>query len=349
MPKNTKTQPQPSGFEFDDSDAELNDFIRSDFVFEAHARARLGKPRFVALKDWDGAFVRIVPPIDYLEHASRRGARDRRDRDTVDRLIAGLTVPKSLNGPATLHQVDELAAALFEEAPNFGPAIQAIRASAQTLIRDGARWLQFRPTVIQSDPGAGKTRLASRLAELSGLPLIYLDCAMMGNLTPIIGQDSSWSNSRASEIVEGIARLNVANPIVVLDELDKVRDYGRNSSPQPSEALVGLLEKRSAAAHLDHFSQLPIDLSFINWVILTNDLERLSRPLLDRCQVIRLAPPSRGEIALIAAREIARRGLEPELVTAITQAVVRGRIKSLRTLHKLLDAAAAASARPLLN
>lgn len=212
----------------------------------------------------------------------------------------------------------------------------------------GARWMQFRPTVIESSPGAGKTKLAHRLSELSGVPLIYLDCAAMSNLTPILGQDSSWSNSRASEIVEGLSGGSVANVVVVLDELDKLKDYGRNASPKPSEQLVGLLEKRSAAAHLDHFTQLTLDLSFI----LDYPDQRspaavaaAAGPLPGRP----LASASGRNIAQIAAREIERRGLEPELVKPITQAVRSGRITSLRTLHKLLDAAAAASARPLLT
>lgn len=134
-----------------------------------------------------------------------------------------------------------------------------------------------------------------------------------------------------------------------LDELDKIRDLSRHGSPRPSEALVGLFEKRSAANHLDNYLQLAVDLSFINWVILVNDLSRISQPLLDRCQVVRLAPPSPKEIAQIASLEIERRGLDPALVEVITKSVRGGKITSLRTLHKLLDAASAASARPILN
>jgi hypothetical protein len=303
----------------------------------------------LALKNYDEAFVRIVPPIDYAEHAARRGVSDRHDRLAVNRLITGLTVSQDLAGPSTLHELDELAAALFDEAPNFSGPIQAIRSSAQANIRQGARWLQFKPLIIESGPGSGKTRLVHRLAELSKVPLLYLDCSTMTNLTPILGQDAGWNNARGSEILERLSQDNVANTLVVLDELDKLQNHGRNAGPRPSEALVGLFEKRSAAAHLDHFTQLTIDLSFINWVILTNDADRLSRPLLDRCRVFRLPPPTPEEIGIIAAREIERRGLEPGLVTPITQAVRRGQITSLRRLHKLLDAASAASARPILN
>ncbi|KKC32971.1 hypothetical protein WH91_11270, partial [Devosia psychrophila] len=316
---------------------------------ETFDRLAAGRPRLLETGSDATAFVRVMEPVDHGAHESRRGADNRHDRYTVNRLINGLSDVKSLKGPATSDTVDRMAAALFADAPNFAAAIQAIRTSAMTSISRGARWLQFKPIIIESDPGAGKTRIVHKLAEHSGLPLLYLDCASMTNLTPILGQDSSWSHSRASEIMEAIARGDIANLIVVFDELDKLKDHGRNSSPQASEALVGLFEKSSAAAHLDHFTQLTIDMSFINWVILVNDVERLSKPFVDRCQVIRLPPPSVAEITQIATREIERRGLEPELVAAIAKAVRKGRVTSLRTLHKLLDAAAAASARHLLN
>jgi len=349
MMKNWKMTSGP-GLEPDgDNVEELLKLLRSDFVFEAEDRAGLGKPRLLALKGYDRPFVRIAAADSYDKHNARRGADDRRDRHAVQRLIERLGEIKDLKGPATTDAVDEFAAKLFDQAPNFGQAIEAIRQSAQVHIRRGARWLQIRPLVIESSPGAGKTRLVHLLAEASGLQMVYLDCAAMTNMSPIISQDGTWSGARQSDIMQALASSASANVIVVLDELDKIRDMSRHGSPKPSEALVGLLEKRSAAAHMDNYLQLAVDLSFINWIVLVNDATRLSQPFLDRCQVIRMGPPRPEEIAAIAAREIERRGLEPELVAIITKSVRQGKITSLRTLHKLLDAAAAASARSILN
>lgn len=347
--KNWKMTSGPGPEPDDDDDEALLKLLRSDFVFEAEDRAIVGKPRLLSLKDHDRPFVRIASKVSFDDLNLRRGADDRRDRFAVLKLAQGLGEIKDLTGPSTSDAVDEFAAKVFAQAPNFGLAIEAIRRSAQVHIRNGACWLQIRPLVIESNPGSGKTRLVHILAEASALPLIYLDCAAMTNLSPIISQDGTWSNSRHSEIMQALANSASANVIVVLDELDKLRDMSRHASPQPSEALVGLLEKRSAAAHMDNYLQLTVDLSFINWIILVNDATRLSRAFLDRCQVIRMARPTPDEIADIAAREIARRGLAPELVTPITKAVRSGKITSLRTLHKLLDAASAATSRPLLN
>lgn len=347
--KNWKMTSGPGLDPDDDDDEALLKLLRSDFVFEAQDRAIVGKPRVLALKDHDRPFVRIASQVSIDDLNLRRGADDRRDRFAVRKLAQGLGEIKDLTGPGTSNDVDELAAKVFAQAPNFALAIEAIRQSALVHIRGGARWLQIRPLVIESSPGSGKTRLMHILAEASGLPLVYLDCAAMTNLSPIISQDSTWGNSRHSDIMHALANSASANAIVVLDELDKLRDMSRHGSPRPSESLVGLLEKRSAAAHMDNYLQLTVDLSFTNWIILVNDATRLSRAFLDRCQVIRMSPPTPDEIADIAAREIERRGLAPELVVPITKSVRSGKITSLRTLHKLLDAASAAASRPLLN
>lgn len=111
------------------------------------------------------------------------------------------------------------------------------------------------------------------------------------------------------------------------------------------EAVVNLRQKLDRAkSEVGAFA--PVDMSFVNRVILVNDVDRLSRPFVDRCQVVRLPPPSVAEITQIATREIERRGLEPELVAVIATAVRKGRTTSLCRLHKLVDAASAASARP---
>lgn len=350
MLRSLKNYCQQRSDEVDDDSAELINWgIREDFIYEAKERAQLGRPRLLQLDGWSQPFVRLIPPLSDSDQRDRPGASDRRNSSTVNRIVDRLSDVKSLDGPATTHAVDEMAARLFAEAQNFAPAIEAIRNSAHVHIRRGARWLQIKPIVIQSPPGAGKTTFVHKLAAAAGLPLVYLDCSAMSTISPIVSQDSSWGNSRHSEIIEGLSLSSSANVLVCLDELDKLRDYGRHSNPEPSEAVVGLLERRSAAAHIDNFLQLQVDMSFVNWIILVNDLARLSRQLLDRCQVIRLPPPSPADIGHIAAQEIERRGLEPELVEPIRQAVRKGKITSLRKLHKLLDAAAAASSRPRLH
>lgn len=325
------------------------DLERSDYVTEVMARARKGQPRIFNLEGWDTVHVRLVSEkLDLNAQSARRGGEQRREKIGLD-LTVGLAEVKSLLGPRTEHQVDELAADLHAEAPNFAAVTQAIRRSAQANIRAGAKWFQFKPILLQSDPGIGKTRYAELLGAACQLKTIYLDCALMTTTAALISPDGLWSTSRASELMERLSRGRCANPLMVVDEFDKLVDHGRNAPEFASEKLLGVLEYRSAKAYQDPFLQLEVDLSFVNWILMCNDLDRIAQPVRDRCIVIKLPPLQSADFAVIAEREIERRGLAPELLPTLVRAVRSGRIKSLRKLHKALDAAAAAGSRPRLH
>ena len=136
------------------------DLGRSDYVLEVMERTEQSKPRFLGLKEWDSAFVRLVDRrLDAAGHAERGANREH--EKAAARLVTGLTEIKILRGPSTEHAIDEMAARLLVEAQNFGPVIEAIRRGAQASIRGGARWLQFRPILIESPPGIGKPGLRS--------------------------------------------------------------------------------------------------------------------------------------------------------------------------------------------
>lgn len=325
------------------------DLERSDYVTDVMARTRKGQPRLFNLEGWDTVHVRLVSEkLDLNAQAARRGGEQRREKIGMD-LTVGLAEVKSLLGPCTEHQIDELAAHLHAEAPNFSAVTQAIRRSAQANIRAGAKWFQFKPILIQSEPGIGKTRFAELLAEACRLETIYLDCALMTTTTSLISADGVWANSRASELIERLSRGKCANPLMIVDEFDKLVDHSRNAPEFASEKLLGVIEPRAAKAYQDPFLQLEVDLSFVNWILMSNDLDRIAQPVRDRCIVIKLPPLQPTDFAVIAEREIERRGLAPELLPTLVQAVRSGRIKSLRKLHKALDAAAAAAARPRLH
>lgn len=331
-------------FEWGDEDLE-----RSDYVLEVMERSEQGKPRFLGLTAWDSAFVRLVER-DLTAAAHAESSSSNREHEKVAaRLITGLSEVKTLKGPSTEHAIDEMAARLLAEAQNFGPVIEAIRRSAQASIRQGARWLQFKPILIESPPGIGKTRFAQLLAQASQLALLYLDCSLMTTTGSLISFDSVWRVSRASDIIEALSNGPTANLLVVADEFDKLVDHSRGAAPDATEKMVGLLEPRGAKAYLDPFLQLNIDLSFVNWLLICNDLNRIAKPVRDRCTVIRLGSLKPEDIAVIAEAEIARRGLARELARPLVRAVRSGRLTSLRKLNKALDAAAAAASRPLLH
>jgi ATP-dependent Lon protease len=171
----------------------------------------------------------------------------------------------------------------------------------------------------------------------------------MTTSTPLLGGDAIYKLSRASDIIRNISAHGVGNPIVVFDEVDKATDTSRGGRENPAEALLGFLEPTSARRMHDHYLGIDLDLSHLNWILLANDIGKLPRPLLDRCKVIRMSALTPQEITEIAAREIDRRQLEPDVLRVIARACARREIKSLRKLHKILDAAQAALSGPRLH
>jgi ATP-dependent Lon protease len=126
-------------------------------------------------------------------------------------------------------------------------------------------------------------------------------------------------------------------------------DISIHGRSEATEVLLGFLERDSARKARDSYLNIDVDLSFASWVLLVNDLDRISPAVRDRCKVICVPPLKPQDLADMARREIERRELEPELAAPLIHAVRTGKLKSLRKLHKALDAAAAVMTRTRLH
>ncbi|AVF05104.1 hypothetical protein [Devosia sp. I507] len=118
---------------------------------------------------------------------------------------------------------------------------------------------------------------------------------------------------------------------------------------RPHTEILTLPDRTVARQHKDKYLQAEIDLSHVNFLLLANDLSRVARPVVDRCRVIQMQRPTAYEIVAIAKKEIDRRKLEPDLLTVLERAAHKGQIRSLRKLHKALDAASGSRTRRLLH
>jgi len=120
--------------------------------------------------------------------------------------------------------------------------------------------------------------------------------------------------------IRTIAEERIANPIILLDEIDK--SGGSDHNGRVHDALIPLLERSSASIHQDEFLQARTDLSHISWLATANSVAMIPSPLLSRFQVVRADRPANREeykkIIQIAAKEFARRhGVREEFVPQI--------------------------------
>lgn len=146
------------------------------------------------------------------------------------------------------------------------------------------------PLLLVGAPGNGKTRLAERLAEIAGVPRFGISGAGRNNGQVLVGVGRSWSNCQPGGLLQFIAKRGVANPVVVLDELDKASQqtqYGDLAS-----ALLPFLEPESAKAVTDDFLMGETDMSGVSWIATANDASVLPGPLLSRFKVIEVGHPS---------------------------------------------------------
>jgi ATP-dependent Lon protease len=116
------------------------------------------------------------------------------------------------------------------------------------------------------------------------------------------GASSQWRNSRTGKVFDTLVHGDYANPVLVVDELDKA---SAESHYDPLGALYALLEHDTARVFTDEFAEVPLDCSDIVWIATANDAARIPEPILNRLNVYEIEPPD-AEGARRIARSIYR-------------------------------------------
>jgi ATP-dependent Lon protease len=111
------------------------------------------------------------------------------------------------------------------------------------------------------------------------------------------GSSSQWKNSKPGKVFETFLHGQYANPLILVDELDKASG---DSQYDPLGALYALLEHDTARVFIDEFVELPIDASNVFWVATANDTARIPEPILNRMNVYEIDPPDRDGALRIA-------------------------------------------------
>ncbi|MEZ2408838.1 AAA family ATPase [Bosea sp. RCC_152_1] len=201
----------------------------------------------------------------------------------------------------------ERLALLREECPGFVAVIALIeRAVALSAVTDTA--LAFPPLLLVGPPGLGKTHFARRLAAALGVEQHPFSCATNSDAQALlIGHPPTWRGARMGVLTEAMMGGDTANPLILLDEVDK---FVTHSTEKPYHSLLGLLEPENACALVDEYLRIPLDLSRCLIVATANDLEALPNFILDRFLVVAITPPEGAIVRAIASR------IAGEIITA---------------------------------
>lgn len=186
----------------------------------------------------------------------------------------------------------------FEEIfPNFASFCESLRDQC-ALTSLGDKRVKFTPTLFVGSPGIGKTEVTNWLADYFKLPTRFFDMAVAQTNSSICGSEAYWSNTREGGVFEILAYQPFANPILVLDEIDKV---AHGDQHDPLSPLYGLLEPTTARRFCDlSIRDFDIDASHINWIATANSLRNIPKPILSRFNVFEIAAPTKTQISKIA-------------------------------------------------
>lgn len=192
--------------------------------------------------------------------------------------------------------ISEKMNALRDRFPNFSETIDFLMRSIMLSSLSKDKRFEMMPVLLVGSPGIGKTKFLHSFASVINAEFKMIGCGSVTAGWVLGGSSTSWSEGKMGMVVTALRDGKTANPILMLDEIDKLAGDSRHDGFGP---LYSLMEKNTAKSFIDEAIGFPLNCSKINWVCTANDIKSIPEPILSRLTVIKVPDPTKEQMRSI--------------------------------------------------